>query len=113
MQARIFWLAGGGFLAVQIVTLLLVLGERHAPGLRGDLARRRRRELAWTAVPASLVAALLLASGFATASRGAPPQAARPSEQGAPVDPEVRLAAAAPDAGDTSPLRGTSAPTLP
>ncbi|MBM4243897.1 MAG: hypothetical protein FJ148_08800 [Deltaproteobacteria bacterium] len=69
MQATLFWLTGGAFFALQIGTLLYLLYASPSAGLAATGERRRRVELVWTLVPASiLVAIVLMVGGFTGAS---------------------------------------------
>lgn len=64
MQAVVFWLTGGAFFALQLGVLLYLLYARPAAGLAPIEGRRRRVEIVWTLVPASLfVAVVLMVSG--------------------------------------------------
>lgn len=96
MEASLFWLTGGAFFALQIGMLLYLLYASPKPGLADSGERRRRVEIVWTLVPASiLVAVVLMVSGFTGSSwtrvRGA---VAPPSQAVAlhhPDAPAVRL----------------------
>ena len=96
MQASLFWLTGGAFFALQIGMLLYLLYATPNAGLADSGERRRRVEIVWTLVPASiLVAVVLMVSGFTGSSwtrvRGAaapPSQALALHHQDAPA---VRL----------------------
>lgn len=69
MQATLFWLTGGAFFALQIGMLLYLLYASPSVGLAASGERRRRVEIVWTLVPASiLVAVVLMVSGFTGAS---------------------------------------------
>jgi hypothetical protein len=69
VQAALFWLTGGAFFALQIGMLLYLLYASPAQGLAAAEARRRRVEIVWTLVPASLlVAVVLMVSGFTESS---------------------------------------------
>lgn len=69
MQATLFWLTGGAFFALQIGTLLYLLYASPTAGLAATGERRRRVEIVWTLVPASiLVAVVLMVGGFTGAS---------------------------------------------
>lgn len=69
MQATLFWLTGGAFFALQIGTLLYLLSASPAAGLAATGERRRRVEIVWTLVPASIiVAVVLMVGGFTGAS---------------------------------------------
>lgn len=99
MQASLFWLTGGAFFALQIGMLLYLLYATPNVGLADSGERRRRVEIVWTLVPASiLVAVVLMVSGFTGSSwtrvRGAavpPSHALALHHQDAPA---VRLAPA-------------------
>lgn len=82
MQAALFWLTGGAFFALQLGMLLYLLYASPATGLAPGEGRRRRVEIVWTLVPASvLVAVVLMVSGL-TASTWSRvrPSAAGPTE---------------------------------
>jgi hypothetical protein len=65
----LFWLTGGAFFALQIGTLLYLLYASPSGGLAAIGERRRRVEIVWTLVPASiLVAVVLMVSGFTGSS---------------------------------------------
>jgi heme/copper-type cytochrome/quinol oxidase subunit 2 len=67
VQNTIFWLTGAAFFAVQLAMLLSLL--RREPRMGDPAADRRRRvEIVWTMVPASLIAALALMIAGLTAS---------------------------------------------
>lgn len=82
MQTSLFWLTGGAFFALQLGMLLYLLYGRPRGGLPANLLygslpgelpargeRRRRVEIVWTLVPASLlVAVVLMVSGFTGSS---------------------------------------------
>jgi heme/copper-type cytochrome/quinol oxidase subunit 2 len=69
VQATLFWLTGGAFFALQIGTLLYLLYASPTAGLAATGERRRRVEIVWTLVPASiLVAVVLMVGGFTGAS---------------------------------------------
>jgi heme/copper-type cytochrome/quinol oxidase subunit 2 len=65
VQATLFWLTGGAFFALQIGMLLYLLYASPTAGLAATGERRRRVEIVWTLVPASiLVAVVLMVSGL-------------------------------------------------
>ena len=65
MQATLFWLTGGAFFALQFGMLLYLLYASPAAGLAPSEESRRRVEIVWTLVPASvLVAVVLMVSGL-------------------------------------------------
>jgi len=69
VQATLFWLTGGAFFALQLGMLLYLLYASPAAGLAASHERRRRVEIVWTLVPASiLVAVVLMVSGFTGSS---------------------------------------------
>jgi hypothetical protein len=98
VQASLFWLTGGAFFALQIGMLLYLLYASPDAGRADSGESRRRVEIVWTLVPASiLVAVVLMVSGFTASSwtrvRGAaaPPSHALALHQDAQA---VRLAPA-------------------
>ena len=69
MQTTLFWLTGGAFFALQLGMLLYLLYASSTPGLAPSEERRRRVEIIWTLVPASiLVAVVLMVSGLTGSS---------------------------------------------
>ena len=68
MQNTIFWLTGAAFFAVQLAILLSLVRRPPAPPSDPAAERRRRVEIVWTIVPASLIAALALMIAGLTAS---------------------------------------------
>ena len=69
MQATLFWLTGGAFFALQLGMLLYLLYASPAVGLAASEERRRRVEIVWTLVPASiLLAVILMVSGLTGSS---------------------------------------------
>jgi heme/copper-type cytochrome/quinol oxidase subunit 2 len=69
VQTTLFWLTGGAFFALQLGMLLYLLYASSTPGLAPSEERRRRVEIIWTLVPASiLVAVVLMVSGLTGSS---------------------------------------------
>ena len=69
MQATLFWLTGGAFFALQLGMLLYLLYASPNAGRADSGERRRRVEIVWTLVPASiLVAVALMVSGLTGSS---------------------------------------------
>ncbi|MEW6272344.1 MAG: hypothetical protein AB1689_23930 [Thermodesulfobacteriota bacterium] len=69
MQAALFWLTGGAFFALQLGMVLYLLYASPAAGLAPGEGRRRRVEIVWTLVPASIVVAVvLMVTGFTASS---------------------------------------------
>jgi heme/copper-type cytochrome/quinol oxidase subunit 2 len=64
----LFWLTGGAFFALQLGMLLYLLYASPAEGLAPAEERRRRVEVIWTLVPASLLLAVVLMVSGATGS---------------------------------------------
>jgi heme/copper-type cytochrome/quinol oxidase subunit 2 len=59
VQATLFWLTGGAFFALQLGMLLYLLYANPRDGLAAPEERRRRVEIIWTLVPASLLLAVI------------------------------------------------------
>ena len=70
MQASLFWLTGGAFFALQLGMLLYLLYASPAVGLAASEERRRRVEIVWTLVPASILLAVILMVSGLTGSSG-------------------------------------------
>jgi len=68
VQASLFWLTGGAFFALQLGMLLYLLSASPRHGLAASGERRRRVEIVWTLVPASILVAVVLMVGGFTAS---------------------------------------------
>jgi heme/copper-type cytochrome/quinol oxidase subunit 2 len=65
VQATLFWLTGSAFFALQLGMLLYLLYASPSSGLAAAEERRRRVEIVWTLVPASiLIAVVLMVSGL-------------------------------------------------
>lgn len=71
MQATLFWLTGGAFFALQLGMLLYLLYAGPRDGLVPSEERRRRVEIIWTLVPASLLLAVVCMVGGLTGSSAA------------------------------------------
>lgn len=82
MQATLFWLTGGAFFALQLGMLLYLLYASPVTGLAPSGERRRRVEIVWTLVPASLlVAVALMVTGLTGSSWSRVRTAALPDDR--------------------------------
>lgn len=90
MQATLFWLTGGAFFALQLGMLLYLLYASPIDGLAASEERRRRVEIIWTLVPASLLLAVVLMVSGLTGSAAARTRAS--------ADPSHVVALHGPDA---------------